>query len=199
MSITTREYSECLCYIRPYAGYLNRPHLNTLHQWKTPFLRVIMLVCKGPLRQIHLGRGGFLFRFIFYLVGLPAALWFSIFKKKKTQMVAKRHIIPSYLVPYIPCEFNMSKHSQGILIFGHIISETFFAHCWQKIVDWRTNNWYVLGPSPIFSDRRTLNFLKVKYNPTNKKMWPYPRIKIFQLEASCRIQFPQKQSRIFAE
>ena len=28
----------------------------------------------------------------------------------------------SYLIPYFPCVFNLSKHSQGILYFGHIMS-----------------------------------------------------------------------------
>ena len=31
---------------------------------------------------------------------------------------------------------------------------------------------YILGLNSIFSDHRTLKFLKVKCNPTNKKMWP---------------------------
>ena len=51
-----------------------------------------------------------------------------------------------------------------------------FAHNQQIIVDGRTNNWYVLGPSPFylfkfFSNFCTLKFLEVKYIPTNKKLW----------------------------
>ena len=41
----------------------------------------------------------------------------------------------------------------------------------------KTNNWFIWGPSSIFtfifSDRRTLKFIKMKCNPTNKKVWPY--------------------------
>ena len=68
-------------------------------------------------------------------------------------MVAKIHTIPSYLVPYIPCEFNLSKHSQGILIFGHVMSYyiksyyvpgNIFAHCGQKFFmgEWTIGMFY---------------------------------------------------------
>ena len=88
---------------------------------------------------------------------LHAALWFWILKKpKKTKkMVVKLHIIPSYLVPYIPCKFNLPKHPQRILfldmyIMLYCVFKIIFAHCWQKIADGRMNSWYVLGSSTNF-------------------------------------------------
>ena len=44
----------------------------------------------------------------------------------------------------------------------------------KNYFDGRMNNWYIFGPSSIFffPDCRTLKFLKMKCNPTNKKMWP---------------------------
>ena len=59
-------------------------------------------------------------RKLIYLVGLHDPRNFDFgYLKKKPQMVAKLNMIPSYMVL---CKFNLSKHSQGILIFVHIMS-----------------------------------------------------------------------------
>ena len=106
---------------------------------------------------------------------------FILENQKNQLIVARYHTMQIILLNTIHVNNTYQEVQCNVHIYAlnHILCQKFtkMLHCvsiGRKKSDSRTNTLYILGPSSKFSfylfpDHRTLKFLKVKCDPTNKK------------------------------